>query len=66
MKTNISMQDDLYDRVNEFCKRRHMSRSGLISQAVQQYMDAVEQIPSLQSQLDELKNVLARIEEQAQ
>lgn len=64
MKLNISMNDDLYERVNEFCKVRHMTRSGLITQSVQQYMDAVEQIPSIKEQLEELKAVLNKFEEE--
>lgn len=62
MKFNVSMQDDLYERVNTFCKSRHITRSGLITLSVQQYMDAIEQIPSIKEQLEEFRGILDNLE----
>lgn len=62
MKFNISMKDDLFERFEQFSKDRHVNRSALISIAIQQYMDAVEQLPVVQSQLDEMKNILSKLE----
>lgn len=54
MKFNMSMDDDLFERVNEFSKTMHISRSSLISMSVQQYLDAQAKIPTLLNQIDEL------------
>jgi metal-responsive CopG/Arc/MetJ family transcriptional regulator len=38
MKTAISIPDDVFARVDEFAKRRKMSRSALFTVAVDQYV----------------------------
>lgn len=38
MKTAISIPDDVFERVEEFAKRRKMSRSALFTVAVDQYV----------------------------
>jgi len=38
MKTAISIPDDVFARVEEFAKRRKMSRSALFTVAVEQYV----------------------------
>lgn len=62
MKFNISMKDDLFERFDKFSKDRHVNRSALVSIAVQQYMDAIEQLPVVQSQLEELMEKVSQIE----
>lgn len=39
-KINISIDDNLLSRVNEFADSNYISRSGLISLALSQYLDA--------------------------
>ena len=65
MKFNISMKDDLFERFDKFSKDRHVNRSALVSIAVQQYMDAIEQLPEVQCKLDELKDILNKIEQES-
>ena len=62
MKFNISMKDDLFERFDNFSKERHVNRSALVSIAVQEYMDAIEQLPAVQSQLAELQSKISEIE----
>ena len=38
MKTAISMPDDVFTRAQEFARRRKMSRSALITEAVDEYL----------------------------
>lgn len=57
-KINISIDDDVLARVNAFTDKNHISRSGLLSMSVIQYMDAVEALPGLKTQLDDLKKAL--------
>lgn len=66
MKFNVSMKDDLFERFDKFSKDRHVNRSALVSIAVQQYMDAIEQLPVVQSQLEEMKDILSKLELQTE
>ncbi len=58
MKFMISMDDELFDRVNDYANKNHISRSGLLSLSVTHYMDAMEALPGIKGQLDDLKKVL--------
>lgn len=58
MKFNVSMDDELFNKFDEFSKNVHVNRSAIISMAVQQYMDAQQKIPTLLSQLDELATMM--------
>ena len=63
MKYNISMDDDLAKRVDEFVKKNHTNRSNLIAISLTTYMDAMEKIPSIQSDIEGLKGALGDIQE---
>lgn len=58
MKFNVSMDDELFNRLDGFGKKIHVSRSAIIALAVQNYMDAQEKIPTLMNQLDELATMM--------
>lgn len=58
MKFMISMDDALFERVNEYTEKHHISRSGLLAISVSQYLDAMDALPGLQSQIDDLKKAL--------
>lgn len=58
MKFNVSMDDDLFNELEEFGKEMHLNRSAIISLSIQQYMDAQRKIPTLKNQLDELKTFI--------
>lgn len=42
MKVNITLNDDLLSRIDHYADSNYMSRSGLISLAVTQYLNAAE------------------------
>lgn len=44
MKVNVTLDDELMKRVDEFADRNYMSRSGLISLATTQYLNSNEVI----------------------
>lgn len=44
MKVNISLDDDLMKRLDDYADRNYMSRSGLISLACTQYLNANEMV----------------------
>lgn len=58
MKFNVSMDDELFERFDNYSKKVHVNRSALIAMSIQQYMDAQEKIPTLMSQLDELATMM--------
>lgn len=42
MKVNITLNDDLLARIDQYADSNYMSRSGLISLAVTQYLNAAD------------------------
>lgn len=44
MKVNITLDDDLMKRLDDYADRNYMSRSGLVSLAVTQYLNANEMV----------------------
>lgn len=42
MKVNVTLDDDLMKRVDDFADRNYMSRSGLVSLALTQYLNSNE------------------------
>lgn len=44
MKLNVSLNDELISRLDEYAERNYMSRSGLISLAVTQFLNSNEMI----------------------
>lgn len=44
MKVNITLDDELMKRLDDYADRNYMSRSGLMSLAVTQYLNANEMI----------------------
>ena len=60
---NISMNDDILAMIDDFCSKRGLTRSALLSTSAVTYIEAQEQIPSVQEQLDELKRALSVLQE---
>ena len=62
MKFNVSMNDELFQRLDEEAKKNYLSRSGLVSLAVTKYlqdkqaMDAIGQFPAMVAKLESMKN----------
>lgn len=44
MKVNVSLDDDLIKRIDDYADKNYMSRSGLISLATVQYLNSHEMI----------------------
>lgn len=47
MKMNVSMNDELASRVDEYAKNNYMSRSGLVSVALSNYLNQHESYKAL-------------------
>lgn len=60
-RLNITIDDILDDKAIDYCKKNNISKSALIGIALNQYLTAMELMPSVQSQLDELKKQLAEL-----
>lgn len=56
-KLNVTLQEDLIARADEFAKEHGMTRSGLISVALLQYMDAVEVMPDMKKLLSSMASI---------
>ena len=54
MKISISLADDLLQRTDDFADQKGMTRSGLISVALRQYMNTMEAMPSMTSLVKKL------------
>lgn len=46
-KIQISIADDLLERVELYCKRNYMTRSGLFSQSVLQLMNSTDAVTAM-------------------
>lgn len=57
-KLNISLSDEVIERLDSFAAARGVPRSSVIALAVNQFIDAQEQLPAVSAQLDELKHLL--------
>lgn len=57
-KFNVSFDDDVFQRVEDFAKKSHINRSALLRVAVLTYIDAQEQLPALAKEIDKLKDAM--------
>lgn len=56
MKTvNISISEDLLSRTDAYAKKKGLNRSVLITMALNTYLDAMDELPTVQAQLNDLK-----------
>lgn len=63
-RVQISMPVDILARLDGYVDKTMMARSTIVSEAVRQYLEAMEQLPKMQEQVDELKSLLAELAEQ--
>lgn len=54
-RINITIDEDLLNRIDSYSKKRYLSRSGLISLALSTYLDNVDYIPSVSNHVDKFK-----------
>lgn len=62
-RINISLDDVVDDKMNDFCKRKGMTKSRLIAIACEEYIKAQDQIPQV---TDQLRELIAQIEKKMQ
>ena len=60
-RINISLEDNVLARTDAFTKKSGLNRSALITVALMTYIEAQEQMPTVQAQLDELKMALEKL-----
>lgn len=67
MKINISLDDELVDRIDNYADKTYMSRSGLISLACTQYLNAQEMILAINGLSAAMRKIAAmgEIDEQS-
>lgn len=58
-KLNVTIREDLLERMDNYADDNGMTRSGLIAVAVTQYLNAVEAMPSV----NKLLNAMAAVSE---
>lgn len=56
-KLNVTIREDLVERMDEYADENGMTRSGLIAVAVTQYLNAVEAMPSVTKLLNAMASV---------
>lgn len=61
-RVNVSLDDTVLRRADMFSKKSGLSRSSLITVALNTYIDTQEQLPDVQVQLDELKKALSELQ----
>lgn len=68
MKINITMNDELLERVDQYAKENYTTRSGLISLACVQYLNQQEAINAVRLMSNALQRIAATgtIDEDAQ
>lgn len=58
MKINISLQDDLILKADNFAKKMNITRSGLIAIALNSYFSSVENAPLMTASLKGLNDLI--------
>lgn len=54
-RVNISISDDVLSRSDAYAKKKGLNRSVLITMALNTYLDAMDELPNVQAQLNDLK-----------
>ena len=57
-KINITLDEELLDRIDKYAKSNAMSRSGLLAMSAAQYLNAVESMPSINKLLNSMVAVV--------
>lgn len=60
-RLNITIDEHLDDELIAFCKKNSTNKSGIIAIAVSQYLEAQKNLPTLVSQLDDLKDKIDKL-----
>lgn len=54
-RINITVDEELLNRIDSYSKKRFVSRSGLISLVLSTYLDSVESVPCSVTDHEEVK-----------
>lgn len=57
-KINITLDEELLERIDKYAKTNAMSRSGLLAMSAAQYLNAVESMPSINKLLNSMVAVV--------
>lgn len=57
MRVTITVNDELLKKMDEYAKKNYMTRSGLISQAVNQYLTTLQVLDSSQKMANAFQNL---------
>lgn len=63
VKVNITLQEDLLTRLDQYADENGMTRSGLIQMAARQYMDAIDNAPILKRIMTGLADLTEKVNE---
>lgn len=58
-RINITMDEELLARADAFAQAHSLTRSGLLSMATAQYIDAVEKMPTAQQSMAEFFSIIS-------
>lgn len=61
-RINITLEENLLSQMDEFASERGISRSALIASSARDYMSAVESLPEISKQVNELQLQLANLQ----
>ena len=54
-RINITIDEDLLNKIDSYGKKRYLTRSGLISLALSSFLDSVEKLSIFSTNVDEFK-----------
>lgn len=57
-KFMISMDESVFERLDDFSKKKHVNRSAVMTLAVQHYLDAQDKLPDVYRQVDQLSEFM--------
>lgn len=57
-RLNISIDEEVIEKMDSFAKKKGLSRSALLTVSVNEYLNAQEKLPEYLAQLDELKKLI--------
>lgn len=60
-RVNITIDEELNNKMLVFMAKYHMSKSALIAVSVSQYMEAIEMLPEVRGKVAELEKQLEKL-----
>lgn len=60
-RLQVTIDEELDDKLEAYCKINHCSKSSIISTGTAQYLDMQEKMPVVVPQLEELKSAIDKL-----